>query len=201
MNAVKDCLSIMCTCGMYDYSGQFFFEQGMPAKSGVSGCILLVIPNKIGIFIWAPPLDALGNSCKGIEFCKRLDAVIDFHLIHNVLDQKIAFGTSLVNSFMTMCSTGDLEGLRKIIAKVDVNCSDYDKRTRSTWPPPRATWRSSSCSSRTARSLAGTAGATRRSPRWPTRRARTTRGSGRRSGGGTTPAPRSPRPFGPTRKP
>ncbi len=45
-------------------------QVGLPAKSGVSGALVLVVPNVMGVGIWSPPLDALGNTVRGVQFSK-----------------------------------------------------------------------------------------------------------------------------------
>jgi glutaminase len=130
-SVIEDCLTLMYGCGMYDYSGQFAFEVGLPAKSGVSGCILLVVPNKMGICIWSPPLDDNGNSYKGIEFCKQLSIDLNLHIFHNLVLNKIEYDNdeNINQKFITLCSKGDIENITKILSLVNINTSDYDKRT------------------------------------------------------------------------
>ncbi|KAM6935001.1 glutaminase kidney isoform, mitochondrial isoform 3-T3 [Xenentodon cancila] len=82
--AVRNTLSLMHSCGMYDFSGQFAFHVGLPAKSGVAGGILLVVPNVMGIVCWSPPLDKLGNSVRGIQFCTDLVEHFNFHNYDNL---------------------------------------------------------------------------------------------------------------------
>jgi glutaminase len=80
---VRDVLSVMNSCGMYDYAGEWAYEVGMPAKSGVSGCIIAVIPGQIGIGVFAPPIDAHGNSVRGIRVCQEISKEFELHAFNN----------------------------------------------------------------------------------------------------------------------
>ena len=53
---VESVLSVMGTCGMYDYAGEWLYNVGMPAKSGVSGGVIAVLPGQLGIGVFSPPL-------------------------------------------------------------------------------------------------------------------------------------------------
>jgi glutaminase len=77
---VEKVLSVMSTCGMYDYSGGWIFNVGMPAKSGVGGGIMAVLPGQFGLGVFSPRLDEKGNSVRGIEACKRLSNDFNLHL-------------------------------------------------------------------------------------------------------------------------
>lgn len=61
---VPEVLAVMATAGLYDDSGKWLYETGLPAKSGVGGGIIAVSPGKFGIAVISPPLDSAGNSVR-----------------------------------------------------------------------------------------------------------------------------------------
>jgi glutaminase len=79
---VESVLSVMGTCGMYDYAGEWLYNVGIPAKSGVAGGVLAVLPGQIGIGVFSPRLDAHGNSVRGIRVCQELSRHLDLHLFN-----------------------------------------------------------------------------------------------------------------------
>jgi glutaminase len=139
---VQSCLSLMSSCGMYDFSGEFAFSIGLPAKSGVSGAIMLVIPGLMGICVWSPRLDELGNSVRGIEFCRQLVAAYNVHVFDSLVtghgrtakrDPRRKKNQTQIEGVVALtwaASQGDLTEVRALVASgVDPGTADYDGRT------------------------------------------------------------------------
>lgn len=76
---VSSVLSVMESCGTYDFAGEWIYHVGLPAKSGVAGGMIAVLPGQLGIGVFSPPLDERGNSVRSIEVCKRLSNELDLH--------------------------------------------------------------------------------------------------------------------------
>jgi len=92
---IKYVLTVMFTCGLYDYAGGWAYQVGLPAKSGVGGGIFGVVNRQLGIGVFSPKLDEHGNSVRGILACKELANEFGLHAFEfsNV-------GSSFMNSML-----------------------------------------------------------------------------------------------------
>ena len=69
-------------CGN-DYSGEWGYKIGLPAKSGVSGLIYGIIPGTMGIAVYSPKLDKIGNSYRGVKFFQKLSEKLNIHILRD----------------------------------------------------------------------------------------------------------------------
>jgi glutaminase len=76
---VERVLSVMSSCGMYDFAGEWGYTVGLPSKSGVAGGIVAVLPGQLGVAVFSPPLDERGNSVRGIHACTRISRELELH--------------------------------------------------------------------------------------------------------------------------
>ncbi len=99
---VESVLSVMGSCGMYDYAGEWLYRVGMPAKSGVSGGLIAVLPGQLGIGVFSPRLDSRGNSVRGLAACDDISRFFDLHLFNTPYASKsvirLKFSAADVNS-------------------------------------------------------------------------------------------------------
>jgi glutaminase len=79
-DVARICKTFMVTCGMYNASGEFAIEVGIPAKSGVSGGILASVPYHMGIGVLGPALNDKGNSVAGIQILKKISEKWDLSI-------------------------------------------------------------------------------------------------------------------------
>ncbi len=80
-SVARDVLSLMASCGMYDFSGEWLLRVGLPAKSGVSGGLLAVAPSQFGVAAFSPRLDRHGNSVRAIAVVEQLAERLGMHLL------------------------------------------------------------------------------------------------------------------------
>ena len=77
----RTALAVMVSCGMYEQSGEFLVQTGVPAKSGVGGGIMASIPGRMGLGLIGPALNEAGNSSGGIELLTRLADELDLSIL------------------------------------------------------------------------------------------------------------------------
>ena len=85
---VQSILALMLSCGMNSESGTWAFDVGLPAKSGIAGGMLLVIPKVCGIAIFSPRVQEHSNSVRGVAFAKKLVDIFSFHHLDSQLRSK-----------------------------------------------------------------------------------------------------------------
>lgn len=127
---VRRTLSVMVTCGMYDAAGDWVSNVGMPAKSGVGGGIVAVLPGQLGIGTYAPLLDAKGNSVRGVRVCRSMSERLGLHFLSVARDARASLRAvyeprSRVRVYETH---GDLlfAGAEQVVRTVDRERDKFD---------------------------------------------------------------------------
>lgn len=127
---VKRTLSVMVTCGMYDAAGDWVSAVGMPAKSGVGGGIVAVLPGQLGIGVYSPLLDDKGNSVRGVRLCRSLSEQLGLHFLTVSRDSRAALRAvySPREGVRVYETHGDLSfcGAEQVIRTVDRELRDVD---------------------------------------------------------------------------
>lgn len=86
---VRQVLTVMTTCGMYDAAGDWLANVGIPAKSGVAGGIIGVLPGQVGLAVFSPRLDSHGNSVRGIDIMRQMSSDMGLHLLEGVPSSRV----------------------------------------------------------------------------------------------------------------
>ncbi|WP_099042173.1 glutaminase A [Mycobacterium neglectum] len=127
---VQRTLSVMVTCGMYDAAGDWVSAVGLPAKSGVGGGIVAVLPGQLGIGVYSPLLDARGNSVRGVRVCRSLSARLGLHFLTVTRES-----SSTIRARYDLCEGvrvyelhGDLlfAGAEQVLRTIEIERDDYD---------------------------------------------------------------------------
>lgn len=79
---VRQVLSVMFTCGMYNAAGDWATQVGIPAKSGVGGGIIGAVPGQLGLATFSPRLDVHGNSVRGVSLFERFSSDMGMHVMN-----------------------------------------------------------------------------------------------------------------------
>ena len=126
---VRRTLSVMVTCGMYDAAGDWVSAVGMPAKSGVGGGILAVLPGRLGIGTYSPLLDAKGNSVRSVLLCRRLSEELGLHFLTVSRDARATLRAVYEphDNIRVYEAHGDLLfcGAEQVVRTVDRGCEDF----------------------------------------------------------------------------
>jgi glutaminase len=96
-SVVRQVLSVMMTCGMYDAAGDWMTDVGIPAKSGVSGGVIGALPGQVGVAVFSPRLDPHGSSVRGVEVFERLSSDMGMHLMDVAQEGRSALRGSYVS--------------------------------------------------------------------------------------------------------
>ncbi len=127
---VRRTLSVMVTCGMYDAAGDWVSAVGMPAKSGVGGGIVAVLPGQLGIGVYSPLLDPKGNSVRGVRVCRSLSERLGLHFLTVARDSRATLRAVYEprRDVRVYETHGDLLfcGAEQVLRTVDRDKDDFD---------------------------------------------------------------------------
>lgn len=120
-DVVRRTLAVMLSCGMYNYSGYWLNDVGLPAKSGVGGGIVAVAPGQFGVATYSPRLDAAGNSVRGVAALRLMSAQLGLHILNHpsqALSRIEGVNAPVGELFLRMRGELDFAGVERIVHEV-----------------------------------------------------------------------------------